>query len=449
MFIERSADRIRLVRTAFVLVGLLPFAVLAAWAAWRHSAGHLEAVRRECEQAIGLPLEIGGIEHLRPHGFRLRSCSLLSPGGTVMATVPVVDVDSSAAEVRLRLPRLECTPEAARALAAVARGWLHEPVRHSRAWIIDVEDFQWPTGSIARPYTGPPATTPPVGLHVECVAAEGTRAIRVRRDPRSADEVRVRSTFIAGMAAERLEVSGSVAEPLPAAAVAALVGSPLGDGLASLGANAKLRGVIEAVCDGGRWSGRARGRVEQVDLAACTALLPHRIAGEATLSVPVFEWDSGRVTECRLECTAAGGEIGQGLLDALVTVLGCRAGPAYRSLAGEPLRKFDELAFGIHVDRLGTVLRAAADHGGSLARRQGLSLLDEPVAGMPNERLAWLFPRSDSMPVPASDAGLWLMSVLPVSSMPPPIPGETNKNAGETLRALPPQAERPGRRAGF
>lgn len=445
MFIERSADRIRLVRTAFVLAGLLPFAVLAAWAAWRHSTGHLAAVRRECERAIGLPLRIGRVEHPRPHCFRLRPCAVLSPNGTVLVTVPVVEVERSPSEVRLRLPRLECTAEAARMLAAVAGGWLRDPVADSRAWIIDVGDFRWAAGPEPRRPDDPPAGTPPNALHVECVAADGTRAIRVRRGPHSADEVRVRSTFVAGMAAERLEVSGSVVEPLPAAAVAALVGPDLGRSLAALGADAGLRGGVEAVCDGGRWSGSAQGRIERVDLAACTAGSRHHLAGEASVSMPVFEWEAGRLTRCRLECVATRGVIGQGLLDALVTSLGCRAGPAYRSLAGDSVRAFDELAFGIQVDRQGTVLRAAADRGGALALRQGLSLLDEPVARMPNERLAWLFPRTDSMPVPASDAGLWLMSVLPAAAE----PAGAGKFPSETRRGLPPQAERPGSRTGF
>jgi len=345
----------------------------------------------------------------------------------------------------LRLPRLECTAEAARVLAAVAGGWLRDPVADPRAWIVDVGDFRWATAPAPQRPDDPPAGTPPNGLHVECVAADGTRAIRVRRDPHSADEVRVRSTFVSGMAAERLEVSGSVAEPLPAVAVAALVGPELGRSLAALGANAGLRGGVEAVCDGGRWSGSAQGRIERVDLAACTAGSRHHLAGEASVSVPVFEWEAGRLTRCRLECAATRGAIGQGLLDALVTSLGCRAGPAYRSLAGGSVRPFDEMAFGIQVDRQGTVLRAAADRGGSLALRQGLSLLDEPVARMPNERLAWLFPRSDSMPVPASDAGLWLMSVLPAAAE----PAGAGTFPGETRRGLPPQAERPGGRTGF
>ena len=74
MFIERSAARIRLVRTLFVLLAVLPCAGLCGWAAVRHSKGHREAIERRFEQVIGLPLAIGGVEYVRPNVMRLRDC---------------------------------------------------------------------------------------------------------------------------------------------------------------------------------------------------------------------------------------------------------------------------------------------------------------------------------------------------------------------------------------
>ena len=80
MFVERSAARTHLVRIVFVLVGLLPFIALTAWAVLRHSDGHLHALRREGEQMLGLPLHIGSVEHVRPGLLRLRSsCALAAP----------------------------------------------------------------------------------------------------------------------------------------------------------------------------------------------------------------------------------------------------------------------------------------------------------------------------------------------------------------------------------
>ena len=76
MFIERSAGRIRLARLTFVVVALLPCAMLAAWAFARGSAGHREAVRVRWQQSIGLPLTIGAVEHPRP-GVVRAACAMM------------------------------------------------------------------------------------------------------------------------------------------------------------------------------------------------------------------------------------------------------------------------------------------------------------------------------------------------------------------------------------
>ena len=449
MFIERSAGRIRLARTLFVLGGLVPFAVLAAWAGFRNSAGHVASLCREAEQVLGVPLEIGSVEHLRPNCLRLRACRILSPSGDAMLAVPVVDVESSSAEVRLRLPEVDCTPSAARTLVAIVGGWLRQPVRHGRSWVVDVVDFRWQPATASAEDGDAASGRPASGLHVECVAAGDARAVRVRREPQSADEWRVRSRVAAGADTQRLEVSGTVADPLPAAVAAALVGSSWGRCLESLGGEAVVRGGVEAVCDRGQWSGSFRGVVEQVDLATCTAGLPHRLSGTATLSLPRCEWQAGRLEDCRLECDAIQGHLGQTTLDALVSALGCRPGPAHRSLAREEIRGFDSLSFCLEVDARGMLLRAGPGRGGSLLGRHGLSLLEEPVGMVSMSRLAWFLSPSESMAVPASDASAWLLSVLPSRGVGIGRTGGPREIGGGELRSQPAQAERPVPRSGF
>ena len=92
MFIEQSSARIRLARTLFVLLGVLPCAGLCGWAAVRHSNVHREALERHCEQVIGLPLRIGSVEHVRPNVMRLHDCRLSSPSGTVVLVAPTIEV---------------------------------------------------------------------------------------------------------------------------------------------------------------------------------------------------------------------------------------------------------------------------------------------------------------------------------------------------------------------
>ena len=66
MFVARSAARVRLARLAFLLAGLAPAAGLAAWAIHRRSDAHRAAIERRWQEAVGLPLTVGRVDHPRP-----------------------------------------------------------------------------------------------------------------------------------------------------------------------------------------------------------------------------------------------------------------------------------------------------------------------------------------------------------------------------------------------
>jgi len=438
MFIERSAARIRLARTLFVLLALLPCAGLCGWAAVRHSRGHREAIERHCEQVIGLPLAIGGVEYVRPNVMRLRDCRLSAASGAVVLVAPTIEVESLASELRVTLGRLDCTPELARVLASLARDWLRQPARFPVDCVVDVDDFSWrPRQSAAAEGTQPgglgPARAAARPLHVECVAANGSRAVRVRRSAeggQAPDEVRVVAGNLADAGGEGaaplsdgirpleqgggdgLEVAGTITEPLPITVFEALAG--LEAEALPLGEEAAVSGTISAWLDAGLSRGSARGRIERIDLAAASLHLPHRVSGEALLAIDRLEWSRGRITDCECQCSVSRGRVGQRLLDACVSALGCRPGPAYRSLARDEVRGFDDVSALLRLDSTGIELRAAPDRGGSLARTQGLSILDEPQVTVPLDRLAWLLAPPGAVAVPASRATAWLLGFFTI-----------------------------------
>lgn len=425
MFIERSASRIRLMRTLFVLLGLGPCAGLCGWAVFLCSGVHRHAVERRCEQVLGLPVAIGGVEHVRPNVMRLHDCRLHGESGAVILKAPMIEVESSARELRVTFTRFDCTPELARVARRLTQEWLWQPARFPVDCVVDLEDFSW------RHRLPPPAGVAPAGdqqsnrgrsrpLHVECVAANGSRAVRVRRagEPSgAADEVRVVSGPLVGSDGEdatarpettgNLGVTGTVMEPVPIAVFEALAG--LEAGALPFGDEAVVSGSIDAVMRAGRPSGSAEGHVERVDLAAASRYLPHRASGEATLAFDEVAWRDGRVTTCACRFAVSRGRVGQKLLDACVAALGCRPGPAYRSLAREEVRSFDDVAVSLRIDPAGVDLRAGPDRSGSLARSQGLSLIDEPRSLVPPDRLAWLFAPPGAVAVPASAVSAWLL----------------------------------------
>lgn len=411
MFIERSAAKIRLVRTLFILVAVMPCAVLAGWAAFRHSAACREGLRLEAERLLGVSVAIDAVRHLRPGGFRCRGCTLRAAGGAELV-VGEVEIEATPAEVRLRIPKLGCSPAAAGMLASIARGWLTEPVRFTRAWVIDVDRLTWDVPGGAGAARGPHV------LRVECVAAGASRAVRVVRPAAgdAADEVRVivhEPAPVAG--ADLADVHAQVAVPVPWPIVRALVGPSAAAGL-PFGAAAMVSGTCAATARQPGWTGHGHGRIDGIDLATVGGR--YRLAGEAAIDIERLEWADDRLGRLAARVTAGRGKVDQSLLDALVGVAGCRPGPAHRSLGGESIRPFDDLDAGVAIDGDGVTIAARPGRGG-LFGHQGLSLVDEPAAAIPLDRLAWLLAPTPGPAVPVAAGSAWLLSVMPAGSAEP------------------------------
>ena len=404
MFIERSAGRIRFARTVFVLAGLLPCVGLVVWAVHLRSAAHREALRAEWERAVGVPLEIAAVEHPRPGVVRALGCRISAPDGGRLA-LPAVEIETAPHEVRLRIDRLACDVAAARLLGGVVAEWLGREARYPTDCVVEVGDFTW----------ADQAAVVGAGLRAECVTRNGTRAVRIVRAAGAegrGDELRVVRTPVAeGAAEDRLEVECTAAEPLPLAIAAGALGR---DGR-SLGEGVTLTGTLRAVRERGRWSGTAEGRIEAIDLAACTADMQARAAGVATAVVRRLDRSRGRIGDAEIECAVGRGRVEQRLLDGLVSTVGCRPGPAHRTLAGTPERTFDAAGCLLRLDGRGVELVSGASLGGALAVVDGLALVEPPGTVLPFERLAWLLAPPGAVFVPSGGPGAWLLDVMPLA----------------------------------
>lgn len=417
MFVARSAARIARARAAFVLIVLLPCLGLGAWALHRRSAAHRDAVRLAWQRQVGLPLTVAAVEHPRPGVIRARDCVVAANDGRPAIALPLVEVETTATEVRLRIDRLRCDAAGAAVLATIAGDWLERGARFDRHCVIEITDFAW----------DPPAGSgdAPSSMRVECVVQQGDRAVRIVRPTAagSDDEVKIVRHIDAGTGGDReaertavrFEIEADCRRPLPLPILEACArGTPLSG--CDAGDDASVTGMLRATCDVSGWNGVARGVIEQVDLAVCTAALAGGAAGEATITVDDLRWTSNRIEACNVACTARRGRIEQRLLDTLVGTLGCRPGMAYGPSDGRG-RPFDAAAWRLWVDHRGAELRAAADAssalGGGLAAVGGRSIIDPPAGGFPVDRLAWLLAPPGATFVPATGPGAWLMSILP------------------------------------
>lgn len=409
MFVPRSARRVRFVRAAFVSAVLLPSALLVTWAVLRRSAAHRDAIRMEWERAIGLPIAVETVEHPLPGVVRARGCSLAAPDGRPVLATAGVRVEFSPTEVRIGIEAIDCDPAGAGLLAALAQDWLRRGARFRRAVVVDVADLAW----VSRGTDGVAVRRPVGAVRVECVMQGGDRAVRiVRRDAGdAADEARVVRAEPDGTGGERLDVEASWHEPLPASILAAVCGGAVD--VAPLGGSTVVRGRLAAACAGGRWTGSATGRVEGIDLAACTAALAGRAVGTMDVVVRGVEWRGGRLATADLTCDAPSGRVDRRLLESLVSTLGCRAGPAFVGAAVERDRVFDAVGCAIRIDGRGLELAGSPRLGGALAVAAGRPLLESPVGIVPLERLAWMLAPSGAVYVPSSGPGSWLMSILP------------------------------------
>ncbi|MFM8494392.1 MAG: hypothetical protein ACKOEM_02550, partial [Planctomycetia bacterium] len=353
MFVARSAARVRLARLVFLVLGFAPAAGIVAWAVHRRSDAHRAAIERRWQEAIGLPLTIGAVEHPRPGVVRGRACQLPAADGRPPIQLPLVEVESSADEDRIRVPTFRCDGAAAAVIASLAREWLGDEVRFRRTCIVEVADFTW---SALPPPAADGLAPPPAALRIECVARPGTRALRlVRPHGALADEVRIvrgppmnEPVAVAGDEGARvgspatITVEARCESPLPLLALVVAAGG--GADAADACGTALVTGTLDASLDASGWSGAARGRIEGIDLAAVAHAVGGRASGSATVDVTRLEWRAGRIADALLECAAGAGAIDGRLFDRIVLALAARPGPAARPLPPGGERSFDAAA---------------------------------------------------------------------------------------------------------
>jgi hypothetical protein len=417
MFVARSAARVRLARIAFLLLGLLPAAGLGAWAVHRRSDAHRAAIERRWQEAIGLPVTIGRVEHPRPGVVRGHDCVLPATEDRPAIGLPLVEVESSADEDRIRIDRFACDTAAAATLTGLARTWLADDVRFRRTCIVEVTDFSW---SVGRALLADAPPSPAASLRVECVAGPVGRALRVVRRGGTADELRIvrepASATDGDTAAQVFTVTASCTEAIPLAVLAAAAGA--GPESAAASGAATVTGTLEATRGADGWSGRARGAIAGIDLTAAAAAVGGRAGGSAAIDVTRLAWSGSRVTDALFECAAGAGSLDSRLFDRIVLALGARPGPAATPLLPGGERGFDGAGCIVGVGPHGVQVLPSTRLPAGLATWRGEVLLAPPAAPVPGDRIAWMLSTPGTTYGPAIGPGSWLISVLPPSAPP-------------------------------
>jgi len=417
MFVARSTPRIRRARLVFLALGLAPTVSLVAWAMHLRGDAHRAAVERRWQDTIGVPLAIERVEYPRPGVIRAHGCVVPAAGDRMAVALPLVEVESAAGEVRVRIGRLGCDRGAAALAVDLGRCWLDEAVRFRKACVIEVADFSW-SGWGPAAECGVEAAA---SLRVECVALDGTRAVRIVRRGGTDDEVRIVRRPAADRTSVACEIDASCAEPVPLDLLALATG-----GLPrSPAANATVSGTLHAACSPTGWEGQARGRIVDLDLAMAAATLGDGATGTATIEISRLTWSAGRVSDALVECTIGRGRVDRRLFDRVVLALSARPGPAAARARPAGMIEFDAAACIVAVGPQGVQVQPSARLPTGLAIGGGELLLIPPSSPVTADRVAWLFSSPGTAYGPTAGPGAWLMSVLPA---PPSQPAATDED---------------------
>ena len=404
MFVEQSTVKIWRVRSAFILLCVVPTLCLSYWAGTRQSAAHREHIAYKASRLLGRRVHIESMTHPQ------LGCLMLSGVTVAGQSFSNVSVVTSGSEVRLTVDNVVPRGDTAVFVVGLVRRWLSEPVQFNKNYVIDIEKFSWQNSSFAEDVNVWP-------LRIECVSAGSGRAIRFFKKDSSQDEIRIVRTSSRKENGERpkgygTEVEVNASDPIPVPLINAVL-SECGSSQWPFGEKATYTGQVRISNRDDDWTAECVGRIKQIDLGATTSLLPSHIQGDGEITLNRFVWSQKCMELCDCVCVADRGQIEQVWIDRLVTLLGCRVEDAYHQLSGSHVRSFQRLGFGLVIDSGGLRLRALPGRSGCLLESQGLPVILEPTETATLDRLAWLLSGTASAAVPGTDVTAWLLSVLP------------------------------------
>lgn len=402
MFVAHHSGRTRLARRAFLVLGLLPAALLAGVGAWRHAAPHRRAIERALETALGVGLSAARVVHPRPGVVRLEDV-VARLGAEEVAALSCVEVETTADEVRLRASGLEATPRAAALAARLARDWLREPHRFRRNVVVECEGAWREAGNAA-------GAGPRLALRGECVAAGNGRAIRLCSSPDDGDELVVQAFGATDADPARIEIQATLARPVAIGLVAAVLDRPA---IAErLGRGSTVAGRWALVLAEGGLRGTLEGTLGDIDLAACTAGLPVAAEGHVRVDVASASLAGGRLVAADGVVVGGAGLVDRAALDVLLGVVGARPGPAWGGVGAARRVPYDSLEARVTLDVAG--LRFGGGSPAGLLSVGGRALLEAPSQPLPVDRLAWALSPGATRAVPATESSAWILSVLPL-----------------------------------
>ncbi len=421
MFQLYDQTRRRLCIASFVVLGVLPTVLVAAWCVGRHLPGQAEAEAQSLSWRLSLIVRLHDVKHLRP--------------GTVLYEgVELADPESG--QVLLRSPQLKVTS------APWSQRHGNRPRLAMVAWQPEIDaaglDRLWQ--ALQRLLEGNPGR-----LEADWQFAAANVTLRAAAAQTFTEVAGSLDTLPGGVAAQvQFRLAGSnAAEPLRIRAVRDRQAAPpateldldtaggelpcgvlamaLGE-CKAIGTRCRFRGSLWAKETAEGWEGEVAGQLSDLDLdRLVTDHFPHRLSGNGNLAIRSLRFRGGRVEQASLMLSAGPGTIDRSLIEAACQR--CQL-VATTELAHAPEQvPYQQLAFLLTMDGDGATLQGCcqpAEPGTILADAHGRMLGEPWRQPQPIVDLVQMLAPENQLQVPASRQTDWLLRHLPVAQIVPP-----------------------------
>lgn len=420
---SRLTVRRRICQACFCIGCLLPTTVLLGWTVSRKSPGHVRRCEDDLGHRLGLVVRLRAVDYPQPGVAVYDGLELFDPetGQAVLSCQSLeaaysgqtLDIDPLGASVQLdqvgNLARL------------VMR-------RLRREALTDESSWHSPPRSVTLRGPRGEQTYEDVEFLVESADAAERASLRFRLPQQQSSDAATLSISRRAStesATTRIELDTGGSE------VPLAIFAPWLDCQSLFGAEARFRGTLWIDDTPGGSRGELCGDLSEIDLDTLVAArFPHILTGSAILHVAHATLEGGKLVEASGTLSSPSGMVGESLLHAAVSMLGCRwadARLAQRTPKNNPYRSL-EITFQIDANglRLARPNRRAETNNAAKPTAIVHDAEDRPLLLAPGRDavpLVWLIqmlvPRND-LQVPATKETASLTAWLPLAPLVPP-----------------------------
>ena len=433
MFQLHDKTRRRLALTAFVLTGVLPLLLTAAWCVNRHLPGCALAEADALGRQLGLLVKLDAVRHLRPGVVLYDGIELADPetGRTILRSRCLELAWRRQADEQGHLQPTLCViasqPEVETATIGVVWRWVQRLLENSPGRL--EANVQVSADAVTLRADDRSQTMTEVAALLEASPSRTTAQLKFHMPGTNTPEagIRIVRNREVSPPASRFELTTGDGE-LPCSVLALAI-----DELKPLGPRCRFYGQFMAAETPDGWEGDVAGQLVEVDFGSLISdHFPHRLSGIGKVTNLTARFRRGQLEECCGVIAAERGTIGRSLLEAANKRLGLVLAPELPSGDHIP---YQELAMSVVLDVNGLRLRGLCSTGepGTILSDGRNRLLGESSRGsQPMAALVQTLVPQSIVQVPFCRQSDWLMRHLPGPDVLSPAGDE---NVAPTARA--------------